>query len=123
MFNRLFGKSKEQTNALATLDKLNETLEMLEKKEKVLMKKVAAEIEKAKEYTKSKNKKRERGMKNTLGVWLSLLMGDNIDKMEEVGHFSRGEERDGASAGNEGWVTMLVWEEMEWMRSWPGFSL
>jgi len=41
MFNRLFGKPKEQANAgaLATLDKLNETLDMLEKKEKVLEKK------------------------------------------------------------------------------------
>ncbi|CAA3011001.1 vacuolar sorting-associated 32 homolog 2 [Olea europaea subsp. europaea] len=39
MFTRIFGKPKQETNALATLDKLNETLEMLEKKEKVLMKK------------------------------------------------------------------------------------
>ncbi|XP_020588761.1 vacuolar protein sorting-associated protein 32 homolog 2-like [Phalaenopsis equestris] len=57
MLNRLFGKPKEQTNALATLEKLSETLEMLEKKEKVLMKKAATEVEKAKEYTKAKNKK------------------------------------------------------------------
>ncbi|KAG9456514.1 hypothetical protein H6P81_001022 [Aristolochia fimbriata] len=57
MFQRIFGKPKQETNALATLDKLNETLEMLEKKEKVLLKKVAAEIEKAKEYTRAKNKR------------------------------------------------------------------
>ncbi|KAG6496759.1 hypothetical protein ZIOFF_044631 [Zingiber officinale] len=57
MFTRLFGKPKEQTNTLATLDKLNETLEMLEKKEKVLLKKVDAEVEKAKEYTRAKNKR------------------------------------------------------------------
>lgn len=57
MFNRLFGKPKEQANALATLEKLSETLEMLEKKEKVLMKKAATEVEKAKEYTRAKNKK------------------------------------------------------------------
>uniref|UniRef100_A0A6N2N528 Uncharacterized protein n=1 Tax=Salix viminalis TaxID=40686 RepID=A0A6N2N528_SALVM len=57
MFNRLFGKPKQETNALATLDKLNETLEMLEKKEKVLAKKAAAEVEKAKEFTRGKNKR------------------------------------------------------------------
>jgi len=57
MFNKLFKKPKEETSALATLDKLNETLEMLEKKEKVLQKKCAAEIEKAKEFTRRKNKK------------------------------------------------------------------
>uniref|UniRef100_A0A0E0EQ15 Charged multivesicular body protein 4b n=1 Tax=Oryza meridionalis TaxID=40149 RepID=A0A0E0EQ15_9ORYZ len=59
MFNRLFGKPKEQANAsaLATLDKLNETLDMLEKKEKVLEKKAAAELERAKEFSKAKNKR------------------------------------------------------------------
>lgn len=34
-----------------------QTLEMLEKKEKVLLKKAGAEVEKAKEYTRSKNKR------------------------------------------------------------------
>ncbi|KAL4194275.1 hypothetical protein AMTRI_Chr05g67810 [Amborella trichopoda] len=57
MFNKLFGKPKQDTTPLATLDKLNETLEMLEKKEKVLQKKVAAEVEKAKEFTRAKNKR------------------------------------------------------------------
>ncbi|PHT40532.1 Vacuolar protein sorting-associated protein 32 -like protein 1 [Capsicum baccatum] len=57
MFTRMFGKPKQETNALATLDKLNETLEMLEKKEKVLLKKSAAEVEKAKEFTRAKNKR------------------------------------------------------------------
>ncbi|KAA3457844.1 vacuolar protein sorting-associated protein 32-like protein 2 [Gossypium australe] len=57
MFNRLFGKPKQETNALTTLDKLNETLEMLEKKEKVLLKKAAAEVEKAKEFAKARNKR------------------------------------------------------------------
>ncbi|XP_022854815.1 vacuolar protein sorting-associated protein 32 homolog 2-like [Olea europaea var. sylvestris] len=57
MFTRIFGKPKQETNALATLDKLNETLEMLEKKEKVLMKKTAAEVEKAKEFTRAKNER------------------------------------------------------------------
>ncbi|KAM7274904.1 hypothetical protein ACFE04_016770 [Oxalis oulophora] len=57
MFNRIFGKPKQETNALATLDKLNETLDMLEKKEKVLLKKVSAEVERAKEFAKSRNKR------------------------------------------------------------------
>ncbi|KAF3454217.1 hypothetical protein FNV43_RR04664 [Rhamnella rubrinervis] len=57
MFTRMFGKPKQETNALASLDKLNETLELLEKKEKVLQKKATAEVEKAKEHTRNKNKK------------------------------------------------------------------
>ncbi|XP_028770228.1 vacuolar protein sorting-associated protein 32 homolog 2 [Neltuma alba] len=57
MWNRLVGKPKKETNTLTTLDKLNETLEMLEKKENLLAKKVAAEVEKAKEYTRRKNKR------------------------------------------------------------------
>ncbi|CAL9227289.1 unnamed protein product [Arabidopsis halleri] len=57
MMNRLFGKPKQESNALQTLDKLNETLEMLEKKEKVLLKKAGQEVDKAKEYTRAKNKR------------------------------------------------------------------
>ncbi|KAI3495627.1 hypothetical protein L1887_37972 [Cichorium endivia] len=58
MLTRVFGKPKKETsNAVATLDKLNETLEMLEKKERVLLKKASAEVEKAKDYTRAKNKK------------------------------------------------------------------
>ncbi|CAO2836350.1 unnamed protein product [Amaranthus hypochondriacus] len=58
MFTRIFGKPKEgTTSAVATLDKLSETLEMLEKKEQVLTKKAAAEVEKAKEFTRAKNKR------------------------------------------------------------------
>ncbi|KAE8729811.1 Vacuolar protein sorting-associated protein 32-like protein 1 [Hibiscus syriacus] len=57
MFNRLLGKPKQEPNALTSLDKLHETLEMLEKKEKVLLKKAAAEVEKVKEFTKAKNKR------------------------------------------------------------------
>ncbi|CAA6656605.1 unnamed protein product [Spirodela intermedia] len=57
MFNKLFGKPRQETNALVTLDKMNETLEMLEKKEKVLLKKAATEVERAKEFTRAKNKR------------------------------------------------------------------
>ncbi|XP_057768356.1 vacuolar protein sorting-associated protein 32 homolog 2-like [Salvia miltiorrhiza] len=58
MFSRILGKPKQQSNnALTTLDKLNETLEMLEKKESLLQKKASAEVEKAKAYTKAKNKR------------------------------------------------------------------
>ncbi|KAI3716821.1 hypothetical protein L1987_67993 [Smallanthus sonchifolius] len=57
MFSRMFGKPKPEANTVTTLDKLNETLEMLEKKEKVLLKKAAAEVEKAKEFTRAKNKR------------------------------------------------------------------
>jgi charged multivesicular body protein 4 len=57
MFTRMFGKPKQDTSALTSLDKLNETLELLEKKEKVLQKKATAEVEKAKEHTRNKNKK------------------------------------------------------------------
>ncbi|KAI4350755.1 hypothetical protein L6164_005176 [Bauhinia variegata] len=57
MFNRMFGKPKQETNAVVTLDKLNETLEMLEKKEKLFVKKASAEVEKAKEFTRTKNKR------------------------------------------------------------------
>ncbi|XP_073009942.1 vacuolar protein sorting-associated protein 32 homolog 2-like [Typha latifolia] len=57
MFPRIFGKPKAKVDSLSTLQKLTETLEILEKKEKVLLKKVAAELEKAKEFTKAKNKR------------------------------------------------------------------
>nr|ABK25827.1 unknown [Picea sitchensis]ACN40190.1 unknown [Picea sitchensis]ACN40855.1 unknown [Picea sitchensis] len=57
MFSRLFGRPKEEANPISTLDKLNETLEMLEKKEKVLQKKIQAEVEKARDFTRAKNKK------------------------------------------------------------------
>jgi charged multivesicular body protein 4 len=55
--NRLFGKPKQETSTLQTLDKLNETLEMLEKKENVLLKKATGEVEKAKEFSRAKNKR------------------------------------------------------------------
>ncbi|XP_071703435.1 vacuolar protein sorting-associated protein 32 homolog 1-like [Rutidosis leptorrhynchoides] len=57
MFTRLFGKHKKEPNTVATLEKLNETLKVLEKKENILLKKAAAEVLKAKEFTKQKNKR------------------------------------------------------------------
>ncbi|XP_074285717.1 vacuolar protein sorting-associated protein 32 homolog 1-like [Silene latifolia] len=61
MMARLFGaKGREDSSAsstLATLDKLSEALEMLEKKEQVLIKKAAAEVEKAKDFSRAKNKR------------------------------------------------------------------
>ncbi|KAK1441649.1 hypothetical protein QVD17_07707 [Tagetes erecta] len=57
MFSRLFRKSKQDANAVMTLEKLNETLEMLVKKENVLLNKAASEVERAKEFTRLKNKR------------------------------------------------------------------
>ncbi|XP_061347622.1 vacuolar protein sorting-associated protein 32 homolog 2-like [Gastrolobium bilobum] len=57
MFNRIFGKPKQEANPLTTLEKLYETVEMLEIKEKLLDKKAAGEVEKAKEFTRAKNKR------------------------------------------------------------------
>lgn len=59
MLNRVFGKPKEgsTSSAVATIEKLSETLEMLEKKENLLIKKAAAEVEKAKDFTRAKNKR------------------------------------------------------------------
>lgn len=57
MFKKLFSKPKNEPSALSTLEKLHETLEMLEKKERMLQKKISIEIEKAKEYTRLKNKR------------------------------------------------------------------
>lgn len=58
MLKRLLKKPKKKApSAISTLEKLHETLEMLEKKEHVLQKKISAEVEKAKDYTKAKNKK------------------------------------------------------------------
>nr|CAB3488918.1 unnamed protein product [Digitaria exilis] len=62
MLKKLLPKTKSKkkkeaaSSAIPTLDRLHETLEMLEKKERFLQKKCSAEIEKAKDYTKLKNK-------------------------------------------------------------------
>ncbi|XP_048529459.1 vacuolar protein sorting-associated protein 32 homolog 2-like [Triticum urartu] len=62
MLKKLISKTKSKkkkeaaSSSLPTLDRLHETLEMLEKKERLLQKKSSAEIEKAKDYTKAKNK-------------------------------------------------------------------
>ncbi|CAD5173208.1 unnamed protein product [Musa acuminata subsp. malaccensis] len=57
MFSMLFWRPREQPHTFSTIDKLNKTLAMLEKKEQVLLKKAAAEVEKAKEFTRAKNKR------------------------------------------------------------------
>ncbi|KAJ0666500.1 putative Snf7 family protein [Helianthus annuus] len=57
MLARFFGNPKQEANVVTTLDKLNETLDMLAKKENVLLKKVDAEEQRAKEFTKAKNKR------------------------------------------------------------------
>ncbi|KAE8666846.1 Vacuolar protein sorting-associated protein 32-like protein 2 [Hibiscus syriacus] len=75
MLGRLFGKPKQEGNALTTLDKLNETLEMLEKKEKVLVKKAAAEVEKAKDFAKGET--REPSMK-------AMQKETNIDDVDKT---------------------------------------
>ncbi|PWA68874.1 snf7 family [Artemisia annua] len=56
-FTKIFGKSKKQIDHVATIAKLSQTLADLEKKEKLLLKKASAEVEKAKAYTKAKNKR------------------------------------------------------------------
>lgn len=62
MLKKLLSKPKSKkkkeaaSSSLPTLDRLHETLEMLEKKERFLQKKSSAEVEKAKDYTKAKNK-------------------------------------------------------------------
>ncbi|XP_039018658.1 vacuolar protein sorting-associated protein 32 homolog 2-like isoform X2 [Hibiscus syriacus] len=95
MLNRLFGKPKQEANTLTTLDKLNETLEMLEKKEKVLLKKAAAEVEKAKEFAKVRNKRGAKATTETidaLGTGAAAMKAmqkatniDDVDKtMDEI---------------------------------------
>ncbi|KAM5573060.1 vacuolar protein sorting-associated protein 32 [Rosa sericea] len=54
MFAKLFGKPKMEP---ITLEKLSENLEMLEKMEKGLQKKAAAEVEKAQKFSRAKNKR------------------------------------------------------------------
>lgn len=72
MFRRIFGGSnnaapsssapstvsrKTTSSTVDTIDKLNETLSMLEKREALIQKKIEAELEKAKEYTRANNKR------------------------------------------------------------------
>ncbi|KAF5748515.1 vacuolar protein sorting-associated protein 32 2 [Tripterygium wilfordii] len=57
MFKKLFRKPKQGTNVSTTLDVLNETLVMLEKSEKVLLTKVAEELEKAKQFSALKGRR------------------------------------------------------------------
>uniref|UniRef100_A0A803N749 Uncharacterized protein n=1 Tax=Chenopodium quinoa TaxID=63459 RepID=A0A803N749_CHEQI len=52
-----FKISKQKRRSSSSAEKAAVTLEMLEKKEQVLLKKAAAEVEKAKEFTRAKNKR------------------------------------------------------------------
>ena len=74
MFSRLFGTSKKPASGsgssgaqpvvsaaatqgtVATMDRLSETLDMLDKKERKLQKDIAHELARAKEFTLAKNK-------------------------------------------------------------------
>ena len=70
MFSRLFGTSKKPASSsaqpvvsasatqgtVATMDRLSETLDMLDKKERKLQKDIAQELARAKEFTLAKNK-------------------------------------------------------------------
>ncbi|KAL3693015.1 hypothetical protein R1sor_006666 [Riccia sorocarpa] len=68
MFNKLFGKPKARgkdakanvktvATALSSMERINENLDMLEKKEQILQRKITAELQKATEYSKAKNKR------------------------------------------------------------------
>ncbi|KAG9443397.1 hypothetical protein H6P81_014737 [Aristolochia fimbriata] len=57
MLKKLLNKPKKAPSAISTLEKLGETLELLEKKETLYLKKITAETEKAKDFSKLKNKK------------------------------------------------------------------
>ncbi|KAI4379938.1 hypothetical protein MLD38_006174 [Melastoma candidum] len=56
MLGRILPRNKQEPRAMPTIDKLNETLEMLEKKENFLCRKAAGEFDKAKEYTRRRKK-------------------------------------------------------------------
>jgi charged multivesicular body protein 4 len=50
-------KKKKEVNASASITKMKETLEMVEKREKVLHEKIDAELSQAKKYMTQNNKK------------------------------------------------------------------
>ncbi|KAF3622386.1 Vacuolar protein sorting-associated protein 32 -like protein 2 [Capsicum annuum] len=74
---KLLGKSKEEPTILVALEQLNEKLEELEKKGKVLLKKVSEEVEKAKEFTRTKNK---RGIDELFACFRKKLYEQQIEK-------------------------------------------
>ncbi|XP_073111196.1 vacuolar protein sorting-associated protein 32 homolog 1 isoform X1 [Elaeis guineensis] len=55
MFSKLFHGCREDSSKSSS-DKLKQTLEMLEKKEIILQKKISVEVERAKEFTRARNK-------------------------------------------------------------------
>ncbi|MFS8032698.1 putative Snf7 family protein [Helianthus anomalus] len=91
MLARFFGNPKQEANVLTTLDKLNETLDMLAKKENVLLKKADAEVQRAKEFTKAKNKRgildriySQALLRKCLGLLIKLLYEQQV---EQLGNF------------------------------------
>ncbi|XP_039120723.1 vacuolar protein sorting-associated protein 32 homolog 2-like [Dioscorea cayenensis subsp. rotundata] len=57
MFSRIFENRKVKTDTTVTVSKLNESLQLLEKKEKTLQKKMDTELVKAREFIRAKNKR------------------------------------------------------------------
>lgn len=60
--NKLFGKAKQAPPASDSIQKLRETLDMLEKREKYLEKKIVTELDQARKLASTKNR---RGMHRT----------------------------------------------------------
>ncbi|PHU08154.1 Vacuolar protein sorting-associated protein 32 -like protein 2 [Capsicum chinense] len=90
---KLLGKSKEEPTILVALEQLNDKLEELEKKEKVLLKKVSEEVEKAKEFTRTKNKR----------AAIQCLKRKKLyeQQIEKYGGFPASHSRSGAKATTE----------------------
>ncbi|XP_020586240.1 vacuolar protein sorting-associated protein 32 homolog 1-like [Phalaenopsis equestris] len=56
MFAKIFRRCKEDSSSVSSSSKLQQAFEKLEKKEIILQEKIAVEIERAKEFTKAKNR-------------------------------------------------------------------
>lgn len=55
--NKLFGKAKQAPPPSESIQKLRETLDMLEKREKYLEKKIVTELDQARKLATSKNRR------------------------------------------------------------------
>ncbi|XP_028553340.1 vacuolar protein sorting-associated protein 32 homolog 1 [Dendrobium catenatum] len=56
MFAKIFRRCKDEPGSVSSSSKLQQAFERLEKKEIILQEKIALEIERAKEFTKAKNR-------------------------------------------------------------------